>query len=277
MNATKTKTETAHGALADSTIHRRWIDAYRTPEALQFYEVAFDEIVKTLDAPHGATILDAGCGSCAKSVLLASRGFNVVGADFSAHALALGEEVVRERGLQDRITLRQADLCQLPFETGEFKYVLCWGVLMHVPALRAALGELARVLAPGGALILSEGNMRSAQAVAIRTLKKVLRKGRGKVVRVPAGLETHEQTPQGELLTRQTDMTWLEAECTRLGLRLSERRAGQLTELYVSAPTAAMRRAIHWVNRLWFRYVRAAGPAYGNILIFVKQAGTPDK
>jgi len=259
-------------ALADSAIHEQWVSKYRTPEALPFYELAFDEIRRRLAPPPEATILDAGCGSCAKSVLLARRGFRVVAADFSPDALALGERTVRDAGLEDRVTLRQGDLLALPFADGAFGFVICWGVLMHVPQLERAMAELARVVAPGGMLVVSEGNMYSAQSLALRGLKAVLRKGRGRVVRTPAGLEYHERTPQGMLLTRQTDMDWMRSAFGRHGLALEARFAGQFTELYVLAPWRWLRRAIHAFNNTWFRAVGLAGPAYGNILIFRKEA-----
>ncbi|MGH9349126.1 MAG: class I SAM-dependent methyltransferase [Vicinamibacterales bacterium] len=256
--------------LADPAIHEHWVSKYRTPETERFYGEAFDEIARRLAAPPGATILDAGCGSCAKSVLLAARGFRVVGADFSAEALGLAAEALRTRGFDDRVTLRRADLLDLPFRDGEFRYILCWGVLMHVPELRRALAELTRVLAPGGTLVVSEGNMHAVESVVLRTLKKILRRGRGRIVRTPAGLESHEHTDHGALVTRQTDMGWFTREGERLGLHLEARIAGQFTELYVLAPWAWLRRAIHAMNHVWFRYVGWAGPAFGNILIFRK-------
>ena len=257
--------------MADATIHEQWVSAYRTPEAQGFYEVAFDEITRRLNPAPGATILDAGCGSCAKSVLLAARGFNVVGVDFSADALTLAEGTIRHHGVEQRISLRQGDLLNLPFKDGEFSYILCWGVLMHVPNVEGALAELARVLKPGGMLVTSEANMYSLQSLSLRWLKRLLGKGRGRVVRTPAGLVNHEKTTHGELVTRETDVAWYTAECRRLGLTRVARVAGQFTELYVVAPWRPLRRMMHAWNHLWFRFVRMPGPAVANILIFRKQ------
>jgi SAM-dependent methyltransferase len=203
-------------------------------------------------------------------VLLAQRGFRVMGTDFSTSALELAAETTKAHGVTDRITLRREDLLGLSFKDGAFDYAICWGVLMHVPDVQRALQELARVLAPGGRLVLSEGNMYSLQAVALRALRRILRRGRALVVRTPAGLEAHEETSTGTLLTRETDMAWLVTEARRLGLRLESRIAGQFTELYAIVPWQPVKSLIHNVNRFWFRYVQLAGPAFANILIFEK-------
>lgn len=257
-------------AMANADIHSKWVATYRSAEAQDFYERAFDEIVRRLDAPPGSVILDAGCGTCAKSVLLAARGLRVVGADFSSSALELAARTVASHGFTDRISLQREDLTALSFTGGQFKYILCWGVLMHVPELEKAIGELSRVLAPGGRLVVSVANMYSLQAMGIRTLRGLLGRGRARIVRTPAGLESHETTASGNLLTRENDMTWLVAQAARHGLQVKSRTAGQFTELYAVAPWAPVRGAIHAVNRFWFAHVRMAGPAFANLVIFEK-------
>lgn len=44
----------------------------------------------------------------------------------------------------------KADICDLPFEDGQFDVILCNHVLEHIPDDRKALSELYRVMKPGG-------------------------------------------------------------------------------------------------------------------------------
>ncbi len=81
--------------------------------------------------------------------LAARRGALPTGADVSPGMLA--EARRRHPGL----TFVEADAVALPFEDGAFDACVGGFVLNHLPAPEAAVAELARVLAPGGALALS--------------------------------------------------------------------------------------------------------------------------
>ncbi len=65
---------------------------------------------------------------------------------------------------------------------------------------------------------------------------------------------------------------WLIAEFERNGLRFVRRRAGQFTEIYTILPWRWLRRIVHSFNHAWFRWVRRGGPAFGNLLVFVRPA-----
>lgn len=124
---------------------------------------------------------------------------------------------------------------------------------------------------PGGFLVLSEGNVNSLQAYTLRVVKRLLRRERALVRSVQAGIEYVEETSEGSLLTRQTNMPWLIQECHRLGLNIKARMAGQFTELYVAVPWRPVKKLIHMFNNFWFEHVGWAGPAFGNILVFEKR------
>lgn len=96
--------------------------------------------------PH---ILEAGCGPGGHGASFAALG-SVVGVDVSPHALAY----VRARH-PDTVPV-QASLEDMPFEDDTFDIVFAITVLYTVPDDIGALHELARVVRPGGALLLVE-------------------------------------------------------------------------------------------------------------------------
>ena len=243
-------------------IHDAWEDHYRSPANERFYELVFDRIVSLVEPPPGSTFLDAGCGPGFHAMRLARRGYRVRAIDFSEAILPLARANVQQAGLGDRIDLGREDLRKLSFARGSYRYVLCWGVLMHVPAISEAVSELSRMVEPGGTLIVAENNLRSPQGAAVRLLGALPRGGR-KTRRVPAGLESWKQTGAGPLLTRTADIRWLVDEFHRHGMVLRVRLPGQLTEAYAKAPWAALERGIHRLNKDWFEQVRAPGPAGG--------------
>lgn len=257
--------------LAKPDVHRQWSGGYRTADNERFFERAFDYVLEVLAPPAGATFLDAGCGSCAHSARLARRGFSVRAVDFSESALAMAAEHLKALGLEDRVTLGRETLLDLSFPDESFDYAICWGVLMHVPDVERAVAELARVLKPGGRLVVSEGNMSSLEAVALRGLKGALRREKAEVKETPAGVEYWKEREGGALVTRQANVGWLVRSFERQGLALTRRVAGQFSEAYTIFSAPALKRLVHGFNDFWFRRVKSPGPAFGNILFFEKR------
>jgi ubiquinone/menaquinone biosynthesis C-methylase UbiE len=99
--------------------------------------------------PRAQRILDAGCGPGGNGAWLAQYG-TVVGVDVAADALAF----VRARR-RETLPVR-APLEALPFPDASFDIVIGITVLYTVDDDSRALQELARVLAPGGALVVLE-------------------------------------------------------------------------------------------------------------------------
>jgi SAM-dependent methyltransferase len=267
---TDSGSELVENLLARPDVHKQWEGHYRTQENEGFYEAAFDYIARVLAPPAGATFLDAGCGSCAHTLRLARRGFNVRAIDFSESALEMARPKVRDSGMEERVTLQRESLLGLSFPDESFDYVLCWGVLMHIPEVGRAVRELSRVVRPGGALVVSEGNTNSWEALALRALKRLTGRERAEVKRTAAGTEYWKAGEGGALVTRQSDIGWLVRSFAAEGLRLERRAAGQFSELYAMVGSRALRRLVHDFNDLWFRRVGLARPAYGNILFFRK-------
>jgi SAM-dependent methyltransferase len=93
-------------------------------------------------AAPGSKVLDAGAGDAPYRELFAHADYVTTDWQASPHAGARQADVV-------------ASLDRLPLEDAAFEHVVCTQVLEHVPDPRAVLGELARVLAPGGHLWLT--------------------------------------------------------------------------------------------------------------------------
>jgi ubiquinone/menaquinone biosynthesis C-methylase UbiE len=257
--------------LQELDVHDSWASGYRTPENDRFFDEAFDLIKRQLQPNASDKLLEVGCGSCTKTVRLAKRGFNVVATDFSQSILDIGEKNVAQQSLSDHVTFQQEDVLNLSFADSSFDYILCWGVLMHIPDVATAIKELARVTKPGGIIVVSEGNVRSLQAVGLRLVKKLLGKERAIIKRMPQGYEYWEKTNAGELMTRQANMPWLVKEFENRGCKLERRIAGQLSELYSKTKNPIARKIIHWINGVWFKYLPLPGPAFANILFFRKK------
>ncbi|SBT39457.1 class I SAM-dependent methyltransferase [Micromonospora auratinigra] len=106
------------------------------------------------DLPPGRA-LDAACGTGRHAAWLAGRGHRVTGVDSSPEMLELARAKVPEADL------RLGDLRTLPVPDGGFDLVVCGLAVNHVAELPVVLSEFARVLRPGGHLVLSDGHLLS--------------------------------------------------------------------------------------------------------------------
>ena len=102
----------------------------------------------------GLDVLDAACGTGRYAVGLAAAGARVHGVDASREMLAHAQRKANERGLS--VDLRQSDLRALPFDDESFDLVISALALCHVPELGPVMGEFARVLRPGGRVVISD-------------------------------------------------------------------------------------------------------------------------
>jgi ubiquinone/menaquinone biosynthesis C-methylase UbiE len=88
---------------------------------------------------------------------------SLTGIDLSDCMLAIARG--RAERLGHPVTLRRADAHDLPFETGSFDTVVCTLGLCAIPDHDKALREMARVLRPGGRLILLDHIASSSRAI----------------------------------------------------------------------------------------------------------------
>ncbi len=129
--------------------YRVWSRTYDRPGngLYAFEEPLVDEMLDPL--PPGVA-LDAACGTGRHAARLAARGHRVIGVDSSPEMLAHARRRLPEADF------RQGDLHSLPLPDDHVDVVVCALALVHLPDLTPAFREFARVLRPGGHLLVTD-------------------------------------------------------------------------------------------------------------------------
>lgn len=119
------------------------------------YGALMDQVAPELPSESSLRVLDAGIGTGALSAALVSRcrsDIDLVGVDLSRDMLRQAAQALRHDHVQARLIC--ADVVDLACEASSCDVVLAAHVLEHAPSPEDALAELARVLKPGGLLII---------------------------------------------------------------------------------------------------------------------------
>jgi ArsR family transcriptional regulator len=129
---------------------RQWDDLARTILPVPDYREQLLALV-----PAGGTVVEIGIGTGGLLPALAAKGGTVIGVD---HAPAMLEEARRRLAAAGigAIDLRLGEMTHLPLPDGSSDTVLLNMVLHHAPEPAAVLGEIRRVLARGGLLLLAD-------------------------------------------------------------------------------------------------------------------------
>jgi ubiquinone/menaquinone biosynthesis C-methylase UbiE len=98
-------------------------------------------------------VLEIGCGLGADLEQISRRGAEVVGIDLTPECVALAERRFELRGLHGEFVRGDAEA--LPFDDASFDGVYSVGVLHHVPDVARAVGEIRRVVRPGGRALVA--------------------------------------------------------------------------------------------------------------------------
>ena len=135
--------------IATRTGYEGWAPSYDSPgnQLIDIEQPVVREILAGL--PVGVA-LDAACGTGRHAVYLAELGHRVIGVDSSPEMLAVAREKLPDA------EFHEADLVQLPLPDQAVDVVVCALALTHLPDMERALAEFARVLRPGGHLVVSD-------------------------------------------------------------------------------------------------------------------------
>lgn len=143
-----------HDALFDPDVYLPTVEELLGPERAD----ADAEFLAThLDPSAGDRVLDAPCGHGRHANRLAERGYEVAGLDRSGEFLDRARADARERGVADAVEYVEGDLRELPWADDEFDAaynVFTSFGFFDEAGNRRVLAELARVLRPGGRLVM---------------------------------------------------------------------------------------------------------------------------
>lgn len=152
------------------------------------------DLVLDLAGPlAGLRVLDVGCGDGTYALPAASRGALVTAVDRSDEMLEAARQ--RAQGAGAQIRFERGDASRLPFDDESFDVVLAVTVLCFVEDGAPAIDEVARVLAPGGRLVLADLNRWSTWAawrrmrafLGSRTWRNARFRSAGELARVATG------------------------------------------------------------------------------------------
>ena len=118
----------------------------------------FPWLATQVDWPTGAEVLEVGCGAgwmWAEAAARLPTDLDLTLTDLSSGMVREAIDRVGSLGRYRTTVGRVADAQELPFRAASFDVVVANYVLHHVPDTRRAVGEMARVLRPGGTLVVA--------------------------------------------------------------------------------------------------------------------------
>lgn len=142
---------------------RKWMEGFRS------------EMVSRLAGDiDGKKVLDIGCQYGVFSFYLSERGGMVTGMDISEKWVNRCREECSERYPEKDMDFVVGDAQALPFPDESFDIVVCTEVVEHVDYAGNVLGEIHRVLTPGGILVLGTPNTASYYVWLWKAFKRIL-------------------------------------------------------------------------------------------------------
>ncbi len=143
----------------EGKLHRR-VQRYGWDKAVQDYHEYFvpvltpcsEKCIALMDPQPGEHILDVATGTGVAAFLAAERigpSGEIVATDISEKMVAQTEAHAAERGITN-MRFERADAEELPYPDGSFDAVICVLGLMYPADPQRAIGEMYRVLRPGG-------------------------------------------------------------------------------------------------------------------------------
>jgi len=123
-----------------------------------------DNYLVRLALPPSARVLEVGCGTGAMLRFLARRNDftgKAFGVDQCSPFIEAANRFAQAENVSDRLVFQVGDAHRLDFPPATFDVVIAHTLISHVTAPLAVLGEMARVVRPGGAVVIFDGDYAS--------------------------------------------------------------------------------------------------------------------
>jgi SAM-dependent methyltransferase len=123
-----------------------------------------DNYLGRLVLPSSAQVLEIGCGTGANLRYFARRNDftgKAVGVDHCSHFIEAAKRFAQAEGVSDRLVFKVGDAHHLDFPPASFDVVIAHTLISHVTAPLTVLAEMARVVRPGGTVVIFEGDYAS--------------------------------------------------------------------------------------------------------------------
>ncbi len=193
-----------------ATGYAQWAESYDDPgnDTIALEEPVVRGLLEGLPA---GPVLDAACGTGRHAAYLSAINREVIGVD------ANGAMLARAREKLPGAEFRLGELTALPVADGEVAGAVCALALSHLPEIGPAIAELARVLRPGGRLVVSNPH---PFATAILGWRAVFVDSRGRRSMIPEFPHLH-----GEYIAAFRDAGLAVRRCVEPRLSREEARA----------------------------------------------------
>ena len=226
-----------------------WEDPADTSSVEQATDRLTDMVAERLRPTEGQRILDIGCGHGSPALRIAAHHpVKITGISVSEYQVGLANSRPQPAHLPGRATFRLADAMELPFADGSFDGAYAIESFIHMKDRKAAMSHAARVLRPGGRLVMAdiylegelEGEAATLMADSYEFFKLSLAPDCYRQLAEGAGLQIVDFTDVSENARRSYDAlaaTWRAAAKEEDGETAAEwNRAADLTERFGRVP-----------------------------------------
>ena len=133
------------------------------------------KLVNILAPRKPSTVLDVATGTADLAIAIAAlKPQRIAGIDISEKMLEVGRAKLSEKGLEKLITLRRADAEKIPFSDNSFDAITVAFGVRNFENLEQGLGEMRRVLRPGGVMLILEFSHPSSFPIVIPVMGRMI-------------------------------------------------------------------------------------------------------